>query len=103
VSFRCTTPDYLPIVGPVAQADAMIERFAPLRRDAKATINAPGICHPGLFINVGHSSRGLAYTPLCAELLASLIANHPLPVPRDLIQALHPARFLIRDLRRNQI
>ena len=102
-SFRCTTPDYLPVVGPVAQADAMVETFAALRRDAKTNIDSPGAYHPGLFINVGHGSRGLAYTPLCAELLAGLIANHPLPLPRDLIQALHPARFLIRDLGRNRI
>lgn len=102
-SFRCTTPDYLPIVGPVARADAMTERFAALRRDAKTMIDSAGVYHPGLFINIGHGSRGLAYTPLCAELLASLIANHPLPLPRDLIQALHPARFLIRDLGRNRI
>ena len=102
-SFRCTTPDYLPIVGPVADAEAMKELFAPLRRDAKTPVDSLGSYHPGLFVNVGHGSRGLAYTPLCAELLASLIANHPLPLPRDLIQALHPARFLIRDLGRNRI
>lgn len=102
-SFRCTTPDYLPVVGPVAQANVMLEKFAALRRDAKTNIDSPGTYHPGLFINVGHGSRGLAYTPLCAELLASLIANHPLPLSRDLIQALHPARFLIRDLGRNRI
>lgn len=104
-SFRCTTPDYLPIVGPVAHAEAIKEIFASLRRDAKTAIDSPGTYHPGLFVNVGHGSRGLAYTPLCAELLASLIANHPLPLPlpRDLIQALHPARFLIRDLGRNRI
>lgn len=102
-SFRCTTPDYLPVVGPVAQADAMMETFAALRRDAKTNIDSPGVYHPGLFINVGHGSRGLAYTPLCAELLASLIANHPLPLAREMIQALHPARFLIRDLGRNRI
>lgn len=103
VSFRCTTPDYLPVVGPVAHAEPMIEQFSQLRRDAKTSIDSPGIFHPGLFLNVGHGSRGLAYTPLCAELLASLIANHPLPLPRDFVQALHPARFLIRDLGRNRI
>lgn len=102
-NFRCTTPDYLPIVGPLPQADAMMERFAPLRRDARSIIDRTGSYHPGLFINIGHGSRGLAYTPLCAELIASLIADQPLPLPRDLIQALHPARFLIRDLGRNRI
>lgn len=102
-SFRCTTPDYLPVVGPVAQAEPMMDRFSALRRDAKSVVDSAGVYHSGLFINTGHGSRGLAYTPLCGELLASLIADHPLPLPRDLIQALHPARFLIRDLGRNRI
>ena len=103
VSFRCTTPDYLPIVGPLADADAMLKRFAPLRQNARAPIDQPGVYHSGLFINVGHGSRGLAYSPICAELLAALITTHPLPLPRDLILALHPARFLIRDLGRNKV
>lgn len=103
VSFRCTTPDYLPITGPLADADTMAERFARLRQNAKANVDQPGGYYPGLFINVGHGSRGLAYTPLCAELLACLITAQPLPLPREQILSLHPARFLIRDLGRNRI
>jgi tRNA 5-methylaminomethyl-2-thiouridine biosynthesis bifunctional protein len=103
VSFRCTTPDYLPLVGPLTHGDAMLNRFAPLRQNAKTPIDQPGIFHPGLFINLGHGSRGLTYTPLCAEYLASLIAAQPLPLPREPILALHPARFLIRDLGRNKV
>jgi tRNA 5-methylaminomethyl-2-thiouridine biosynthesis bifunctional protein len=103
VSFRCTTPDYLPIVGPLADADAMMDRFASLRQNAKAPIDDTGVYQPGLFINVGHGSRGLAYTPLCAEYLACLIGAEPLPLSRDQILALHPARFLIRDLGRNKV
>lgn len=102
VAFRCSLPDYLPLVGPVADSDDMQERFAALRKNARAPVHLPGCYHEGLFINIGHGSRGLAYTPLCAELLASQINNEIPPMPRDLANALHPARFLIRKLIKNK-
>ncbi|QEY12675.1 FAD-dependent 5-carboxymethylaminomethyl-2-thiouridine(34) oxidoreductase MnmC [Cellvibrio sp. KY-YJ-3] len=102
VAFRCTVPDYLPLVGPVADDQAMRERFAPLRKNARAPVHLPGCYHQSLFINIGHGSRGLAYTPLCAELLAAQINNEVLPLPRELANALNPARFLIRDLIKNR-
>lgn len=102
VAFRCTVPDYLPLVGPVADDVAMIERFAPLRKNARAPVHLPGRYHAGLYINIGHGSRGLAYTPLCAELLAAQINNEILPLPRELANALHPGRFVIRDLVKNK-
>ena len=98
VGFRCTTPDYLPIVGPVPDAAWMRTRFAPLADNAQRVIAKPGAYLPDLYVNVGHGSRGLTSTPLCAELLASLICGEPRPLPRDLVQALSPARFLIRKL-----
>jgi tRNA 5-methylaminomethyl-2-thiouridine biosynthesis bifunctional protein len=61
-------------------------------------IAKPGAYIPGLYVNVGHGSRGLTSTPLCAELLAAHICNEPRPLPRDLMQALSPARFVIRKL-----
>lgn len=103
VAFRCTTPDYLPLVGPAPDRAAFLEDFAPLRKDARLNIPRPGRYHEGLFINVGHGSRGLCYTPLSAELLVAHIEREPMPLDRELVQALHPARFLIRDLMRNKI
>ncbi|UZJ45935.1 bifunctional tRNA (5-methylaminomethyl-2-thiouridine)(34)-methyltransferase MnmD/FAD-dependent 5-carboxymethylaminomethyl-2-thiouridine(34) oxidoreductase MnmC [Marinimicrobium sp. C6131] len=103
VAFRCTTPDYLPLVGPAPDQAAFLEDFAALRKDARLNISRPGRYHRGLFINVGHGSRGLCYTPLSAELLAAHIEREPMPLDRELVQALHPARFLIRDLMRNKI
>lgn len=102
-SMRCTTPDYLPLIGPVAHQMAMGERFSVYRQNAKATVDAPGDYWPGLFINVGHGSKGLTYTPLCAELLACMITNQPLPLSRKSILHLHSARFLIRDLARGRL
>ncbi len=103
VGFRCTSPDYLPVVGPAPIAEKFAVQFADLRRSANARIDKTGAYYPGLFINVAQGSRGLAYTPLCADLLASMISAEPLPLPRDMVMGLHPARFLVRDLKRNRI
>lgn len=102
VAFRCTLPDYLPLVGSLPDEDIMVRDFAPLRKNSRAGIPLPGSYHSGLYINIGHGSRGLAYTPLCAEILAADINNEVLPVARDMANALNPARFLIRDLIKNK-
>ncbi|MEN0039059.1 MAG: bifunctional tRNA (5-methylaminomethyl-2-thiouridine)(34)-methyltransferase MnmD/FAD-dependent 5-carboxymethylaminomethyl-2-thiouridine(34) oxidoreductase MnmC [Cellvibrio sp.] len=102
VAFRCTLPDYLPLVGAVPDEQVMLTDFAPLRKNARAAISKTGTYHPGLFINIGHGSRGLAYTPVCAELLAAQINQEIQPLPRELANALNPARFLIRDLIKNK-
>lgn len=103
VAFRCTTPDYLPLVGPLPNRDEFLRDFAPLRKNAKVGIPRAGAYLEGLYINIGHGSRGLAYTPLCAELLAAQINREVLPVSRELANTLNPARFIIRDLVRNRI
>ena len=100
--FRCTTPDYLPLVGPVHQHDYFVETYAKLRVNANSVCHMPGRVWPNLYLNVGHGSRGLAYAPLCAQLLAAIINGEPLPVSRTLLQALHPGRFTLRGLIRRQ-
>jgi len=102
VCFRCATPDYLPLIGKVPQRDNFITDYAALRTDATTSLQKPGSYWPGLYINAGHGSRGLAYTPLCAELLACEINGEPLPFAASLVQSLHPARFIIRDLIRKR-
>ncbi len=102
VAFRCSLPDYLPCVGALPLVDKLVEDFAPLRKNARAGITTSGSYWRGLYINIGHGARGLAYTPLCAELLAAQINDEHAPVPRDLANALNPARFIIRDLTRNK-
>lgn len=102
VGLRCTTPDYLPLVGAVADAGQLARQCAELARNGRAQLRERGAAWPGLYVNVGHGSRGLSSTPLCAELLASLICGTPRPLPRDLLQALAPARFLVRDIVRGR-
>lgn len=70
VGQRCQTPDRMPLVGAV---------------DSNSS--------PGLFINVGHGSNGLARTPLCAAYLGSLLSGTPSPLEGRLARLLDPARF----------
>lgn len=68
VGFRPMSPDRLPIVGPAAASD-------------------------GLWILNGFGARGLVWASLCGEVLASLVAGDPLPVERELVDALSLSRF----------
>ncbi len=100
---RCTSPDYLPMVGPVPNYQHFIEDYALLRKNAHSDITTPGRYYPNLYMNIGHGSRGLTSTPLCSELIAAMICSEPLPLPRHLVSALNPGRFVIRDLIRNKV
>jgi tRNA 5-methylaminomethyl-2-thiouridine biosynthesis bifunctional protein len=68
VGFRPMSPDRLPIVGPASASD-------------------------GLWILNGFGARGLVWASLCAEVLASQAAGDPLPVERELVDAMLLSRF----------
>jgi tRNA 5-methylaminomethyl-2-thiouridine biosynthesis bifunctional protein len=102
VGFRCVTPYYLPIVGGIPVESDVQHQYQVLKHNAKQTLPCASHYHSNLFINVGHGSRGLAYTPLCSEILASLIHGDPPPIPQALLQKLSPTRFIIRDLIRTR-
>ncbi|AYC33597.1 bifunctional tRNA (5-methylaminomethyl-2-thiouridine)(34)-methyltransferase MnmD/FAD-dependent 5-carboxymethylaminomethyl-2-thiouridine(34) oxidoreductase MnmC [Pseudomonas cavernae] len=101
-AFRCTSPDYLPIVGPLADASAFAAAYAVLGKDARQTPDAPCPWLDGLYLNSGHGSRGLITAPLAGELLAAWLDDEPLPLPRAVAEACHPNRFLRRRLIRGQ-
>ncbi len=103
VGFRCASPDYLPIVGPVPEYSAFVEHLGGLRNSAKQHRSEPGCYLKGLFVTTAHGSRGLTSTPLTAELLAAQICAEPFPFDTPLLQAVSPARFIIRDLIRNRV
>lgn len=102
VGFRCASPDYLPLVGPVPDRSRFTQEYAGLSHNAKRTIALRGSYLPGLYLSTGHGSRGLTSTPLAAELIASMICSEPQPLERELCRALSPARFIIRELMRKQ-
>lgn len=49
----------------------------------------------GLWLISGFGARGLVWSSLCGELLASQICGDPLPLERDLVESLDPSRFII--------
>ena len=78
---RCTSPDYLPMIGPVTDAEGQ-----PL---------------PGLYLSTAHGSRGLITAPLGGEILAAYLEDEPAPLPKSLMDALLPGRFQARVARRS--
>lgn len=101
-AFRCTSPDYLPIVGPLADTQAFTQAYAALGKDARQVPEVECPWLDGLYINSGHGSRGLITAPLSAELLAAWLDNEPLPLPRSVAEACHPNRFALRRLIRGK-
>ncbi|HWV10440.1 MAG TPA: bifunctional tRNA (5-methylaminomethyl-2-thiouridine)(34)-methyltransferase MnmD/FAD-dependent 5-carboxymethylaminomethyl-2-thiouridine(34) oxidoreductase MnmC, partial [Pseudomonas sp.] len=100
-AFRCTSPDYLPIVGPLAEREAFSAAYAVLGKDARQVPDTPCPWLDGLYVNSGHGSRGLITAPLSGELIAAWLNDEPLPIPRDVADACHPNRFALRQLIRN--
>lgn len=101
-AFRCTTPDYLPLVGPLADREAFASAYAVLGKDARQVPETPCPWLDGLYLNSAHGSRGLVTAPLAAELLAAWLDDEPLPLPRSVAEACHPNRFFLRDIVRGQ-
>ena len=89
VGFRPASPDRLPMIGALPIADRPVEdpTCNPIER------------HPGLFAISGFGARGLVWSAIAAELLASRLSGEPLPLERDIVEALDPARFLTRPSR----
>jgi len=100
--YRATTPDKLPMAGAAPDVAALLENFADVRAGADAAgrdIPAP----PHLYISTGYGAHGMSGAPLCGEIIAAMISDEPLNVPASLAEALMPARFLLRDLKRKKI
>ena len=86
VGFRPASPDRLPMVGalPLPGAPAPGTPLPDVPRQ------------PGAWVLSGYGARGLVWSALAAELLASQIEGEPLPLERNLCDAIDPARFLLR-------
>ncbi|MBQ9681781.1 MAG: FAD-dependent 5-carboxymethylaminomethyl-2-thiouridine(34) oxidoreductase MnmC [Neisseriaceae bacterium] len=99
-AIRADAYDHLPLIGRVGNYLKMKEIYAPLAKDKnfhfKNTPKCPYL--PNVFVNVAHSSRGLATAPLCGEALACEMLGLPNPLGETLRVALSPNRVIIRDL-----
>lgn len=95
VGFRAQSKDYVPIIGPVPDAERSI---AVLQSD----LLAPLPVHDHVFVHGGFGSRGIMSSMLAAEVLVSHINGELQPVPAKLAEELLPHRFLRRQVRKGR-
>ena len=93
VGFRPASPDRLPMVGAIA---------APGNYPADASLKQV-LREPGLYAISGFGARGLVWSAIVAETLASQLDGDPLPLERDLVDAIDPGRFVLRRARRDRV
>lgn len=95
VGFRCVAPDRLPLIG--ALPDLAAARAC---RDDLLGAHAEDLPRvKGLYGAFGYASRGLAWAGLGGELIASLLEGEPPPLEKDLVDAVDPARFVLKHAR----
>ncbi|MBI3187692.1 MAG: bifunctional tRNA (5-methylaminomethyl-2-thiouridine)(34)-methyltransferase MnmD/FAD-dependent 5-carboxymethylaminomethyl-2-thiouridine(34) oxidoreductase MnmC [Gammaproteobacteria bacterium] len=102
-AIRAVTPDRMPIVGAVPDMAYYQQHYSDLHKGKRAGAYPVAQYLPGLFVNTGHGARGLTSAFLAAELLAALVTNNVLPLSSRIMQALHPARFFIRQSRKGKL
>ncbi|GAB2895009.1 bifunctional tRNA (5-methylaminomethyl-2-thiouridine)(34)-methyltransferase MnmD/FAD-dependent 5-carboxymethylaminomethyl-2-thiouridine(34) oxidoreductase MnmC [Uliginosibacterium flavum] len=84
VGLRAIALDRLPMVGQLP---------AVLQGDGYNLDTLPR--QDGLWVITGFGARGLVWSSLCGELLAAQMCHEPLPLERDLVASMDPARFII--------
>lgn len=99
---RITTPDRLPVMGPLIDKADFDEKYAALLNDASTRFKDTPQYWPGLYICGGLGSHGMTTAPYLAEILAAHISGRPLPVDQNLLTALLPTRFAVRELKRKK-
>ncbi len=99
-SERAVTPDRAPIAGLLPDAEAWLAQNAGLAHGRTVNPDAPPPAHAGVYVIGGLGARGLTLAPLLGEVLASEMCNEPALLSHLAREAIHPARFLHRALKR---
>ncbi len=101
VSFRASTTDYMPLVGPIGEYTQFKDAYKNLAKDSNYWIDTPCPYLKGLFINVAHGAKGMLTAPICGEIIANYIEN-TLNISETLKDGLHPNRFWRKEIIRHQ-
>lgn len=91
VGFRSVSPDKRPLIGALP--------CSPAPGASVATTLWRSERLPGILIANGFGARGLVWSALSAELIAASLEAEPLPLEAELVDALDPARFMVRGSR----
>ena len=96
-AWRWFTADRLPVIGAVPDPHGTASGPRAGRQDQPRFV--PRL--PGLFTFTGLGSRGITWSALGAQVLASSISGAPAPLEASLLDAVDPARFVARRVRRS--
>jgi tRNA 5-methylaminomethyl-2-thiouridine biosynthesis bifunctional protein len=99
VGMRCVARDRMPLAGPMVDM-VRARAIADTLKGAHPS-DMPRL--PGLYCAIAFASRGLAWTALAAECIASQIEGEPLPLEATLVDAIDPGRFAVRHARRGTL
>lgn len=94
--WRWVSDDRLPVIGSVPHGVPSHADGTSLRLDQARLVPR----RPGLFVFTGLGSRGIGWSALGAQVLASIISGAPSPLEASLLDAVDPARFIVREVRR---
>jgi tRNA 5-methylaminomethyl-2-thiouridine biosynthesis bifunctional protein len=100
VGYRATTPDRAPIAGLLPDALAWLAQYEGLAHGRAINTNVPPPAHAGVYVLGGLGARGLTLAPLLGERIAAEMCGDIMPLPKNSLDAIHPARFLHRALKR---
>lgn len=99
---RATTYDRWPLVGPVPDTLFYQREYADIGQGKKFKPYPEAQYRTRLYLLSGLGSRGLCSAAYGANLLAHIMTGQPAPADRHTLHALHPARFLIRELKKKR-
>jgi tRNA 5-methylaminomethyl-2-thiouridine biosynthesis bifunctional protein len=94
---RATTPDRAPIAG-LLPVEAWLAQYADLAHGRERQMRPPA--HAGVYVIGGLGARGLTFAPFLGERIAAEMCGEPAPLSQFALDAIHPARFLHRALKR---
>jgi tRNA 5-methylaminomethyl-2-thiouridine biosynthesis bifunctional protein len=100
-ALRATSPDRRPIIGCVPNNEKFLSDYKDIKHGKANTKYPNAKHHDGLYVSTGFGSRGLTGAPIAGEILACIINNEPLPVEKEIVNAVNPARFIIRQLKKS--
>ncbi len=104
---RSTTPDRLPVLGPMPDLSRYRHDYALLKNGLPQHRFPLASYHTGLSVIGGFGSRGIVSAPLCARLLATYLTHQGAGAQNNASQLaywsslLHPGRFMVRTLKRS--
>ncbi len=101
VGFRLCSVDRLPFVGPLPKLENFLISYQNLWQGKPHSYYEKGEYWPNLYTNIAHGARGITSSFLCASIISEYIAQKPLSLTADLAQQIHPARSLIRELKKH--